>query len=269
MKGAGDLATGVALSLHRAGFAVVMTEIPQPLAIRLTVAFAQAIYQGRHVVEGVRADRTDGQGWRSVVETGRIAVLVDPEAEILARALPLVVVDAIMAKRNTGTRRGADTIVIGLGPGFTAGADVDAVIETQRGHELGRIIREGSARMDSGIPGEIGGRGSERVLRAPADGVVVTLKQIGALVKEGEPVARVGDRTVTAPFDGCLRGLMHNGLAVRHGIKIGDVDPRGQAQYAGTVSDKARALGRAALEAVLEIGRERGLIFLAAGARRP
>jgi xanthine dehydrogenase accessory factor len=266
VKGAGDLATGVALSLHRAGFAVVMTEIPQPLAIRLSVAFAQAVYQGSHVVEGVRALRTDPQGWRAVVERGEVAVLVDPQAAILDAAQPLVVVDAIMAKRNTGTARSAGSIVIGLGPGFAAGADVDAVVETQRGHELGRIIREGSARKDSGMPGEIGGRGSDRVLRAPVDGTVVNLKQIGSLVKEGEPVARVGDQLVTAPFDGCLRGLIHDGIAVTRGIKIGDVDPRGQTQYAASVSDKARALGRAVLEAVLLIGRERGLVALAVGA---
>ena len=245
-----------------------MTEIPQPLAIRLSVAFAQAVYQGSHVVEGVRAERTDPQGWRTAAERGSVAVLVDPQASILGVAQPLVVVDAIMAKRNTGTSRRAGTIVLGLGPGFSAGVDVDAVIETQRGHELGRIIREGSARTDSGVPGEIGGRGSERVLRAPADGMVVALKQIGALVREGEPVARVGELTVNAPFDGCLRGLIHDGLVVSRGIKIGDVDPRGQSQYAGTVSDKARALGRAALEAVLEIGRERGLVGLAAGPRK-
>ena len=152
--------------------------------------------------------------------------------------------------------------MIGLGPGFSAGADVDAVIETERGHELGRVIREGSAREDSGVPGEIGGRGAERVLRAPADGVVRTLKQIGVLVRKGDPVARVGETAVVAPFDGCLRGLIHDGLAVRRGMKIGDVDPRGETRYAATVSDKARAIGRAALEAALTICRERGLLRL-------
>jgi xanthine dehydrogenase accessory factor len=262
VKGAGDLATGIALSLHGAGFAVVMTEIPQPLAIRLTVAFAQAVYQGSHTVEGLRAERTDAQGWRSVVERGSVAVLVDPQAAILSALSPLAIVDAIMAKRNTGTIRREGSVVIGLGPGFSAGLDVDAVIETQRGHEMGRIIREGTAREDSGVPGEIGGRGSDRVLRAPMGGMVVNLKEIGALVKKGDPVARVGGLTVTAPFDGCLRGLIHDGLSVQAGVKIGDVDPRGESQYASTVSDKARALGRAVLEAVLVVGREKGLLAL-------
>ncbi|MGO9412695.1 MAG: selenium-dependent molybdenum cofactor biosynthesis protein YqeB [Spirochaetia bacterium] len=266
VKGGGDLATGVALSLHRAGFGVVMTEIAQPTAIRLTVSFAQAVYEGGHTVEGVRAVRTDAEGWRAVVEAGAVAVLVDPRAAILSRVSTHLVVDAIMAKRNTGTGRAERSVVIGLGPGFTAGADagadVDAVIETARGHELGRVIRAGVAREDSGVPGEIGGRGAERVLRAPADGNVIHVKEIGAIVRKGEPVARVGDLTVTAPFDGCLRGLIHHGLAVRRGMKIGDVDPRGEAQYASTVSDKARALGRAVLEAALLLGRERGLFQL-------
>jgi len=262
IKGAGDLATGVALSLHSAGFAVLMTELAHPLAIRLSVSFAHAVFEGRHVVEGVRAERTDQQGWRGVAARGSVAILVDPEADILASIAPVVVVDAVMAKRNTGTRRREGSIVIALGPGFRAGVDSDAVIETERGHELGRIIREGSARDDSGVPGEIGGRGAERVLRAPADGAVVCLKEIGSLVTKGEAVARVGNKTVFAPFDGCLRGLIHDGLVVSHGTKIGDVDPRGETKYASTVSDKARALGRAVLEATLVIGRERGLLTL-------
>jgi xanthine dehydrogenase accessory factor len=239
-----------------------MTEIPQPLAIRLTVAFAQAVYLGTHAVEGLLAERSDADGWRSVVERGAVAVVVDPPAAILSGMSPLAVVDAVMAKRNTGTARRAGSIVIGLGPGFNAGADVDAVVETQRGHQMGLIIREGPARADSGVPGEIGGRGSERVLRAPVSGTVISLKEIGALVKEGEPVARIGDVTVAAPFDGCLRGMIHDGLLVQAGNKIGDVDPRGQTQFASTVSDKARAIGRAVLEAVLLIGAEKGLLGL-------
>jgi xanthine dehydrogenase accessory factor len=268
VKGAGDLATGAALSLHRAGFGVVMTEIALPSAIRLTVSFAQAVYDGSHSVEGVRAVRTDTEGWRAVVEDGAVAVLIDPQATILSQMPAHVVVDAIMAKRNTGTGRREGSVVISLGPGFTAGVDVDVVIETERGHELGRIVRTGTAREDSGVPGEIGGKGAERVLRAPTDGIVIHVKEIGAMVRKDEPVARVGDLTVTAPFDGCLRGLIHQGLAVRRGMKIGDVDPRGETQYASTVSDKALALGRAVLEAALTVGREKGLFQLGAGARK-
>ncbi|MGA2613301.1 MAG: selenium-dependent molybdenum cofactor biosynthesis protein YqeB [Spirochaetia bacterium] len=269
IKGAGDLATGVALSLHRAGFSVVMTELGQPIAIRLSVAFAQAVYTGSHSVEGVRAELTDAEGWPVVVNGGRVAVLVDPQTEILTRISPVLVVDAIMAKRNTGTERRDGCVTIGLGPGLRAGRDADAVIETERGHELGRVIREGAAREDSGVPGEIGGRGIERVLRAPQDGTVVTMKLIGDLVTMGEPVTRVGGLVVAAPFDGCLRGLIHDGLSVRRGMKIGDVDPRGEVRYASTVSDKARALGRAVLEAALEIGRERGLVSLRRDATKP
>jgi len=263
------LASGVALSLHRAGFGVVMTEIARPTAIRLTVSFAKAVYDGSHTVEGVNARYVSENAWMEVVSAGHVAVLVDPHAKTLGNVSPCLLVDAIMAKRNTGTVRKEDSIVVGLGPGFTGQMDVDAVIETQRGHELGRIIYEGPAREDSGVPGEIGGRGAERVLRAPANGSVVNLKEIGSIVKKGEPVARIGEVAVTAPFDGCLRGLIHNGLIVPKGLKIADVDPRGETQYAFTVSDKARAVGRAVLEAALELGRERGLITLFFGPTKP
>jgi len=263
VKGAGDLATGVALSLHRAGFSVVMTELAQPIAIRLSVSFAQAIYEGSHEVEGIRGQRSDATGWPAVVKQGQVAIVVDPPAGILEHMSPAVVVDAIMAKRNRGTRRRDRSVVIALGPGFTAGAEVDAVIETERGHELGRIIREGEARVDTGVPGEIGGRSSDRVLRSPVDGRVSRAKDIGDMVQAGEVVMRVGDVPVRAPFDGCIRGLIHDGLTVASGMKIGDVDPRGQVRYTVTVSDKARAVGRAVLEAALTIGRERGLLHLA------
>ena len=266
MKGAGDLATGVALSLHRAGFAVVMTELAQPIAIRLSVSFARAVYEGRHSVEDVHAELTDAEGWPGVVGHGRVAVLIDPGAAVLTRMSPAVIVDAVMAKRNAGTGLRDGSVVVALGPGFLAGNDVDAVIETERGHELGRIILEGGAREDSGVPGEIGGRSAERVMRAPCDGRVRTLRKIGDLVKKEEPVAAVDEMSVVAPFDGCLRGLIHDGLSVSRGLKIGDVDPRGDVRYTTTVSDKARTIGRAVLEAALAVGRERGILSLQAGA---
>lgn len=240
-----------------------MTELEQPIAIRLSVSFAQAIYDGSHEVEGLRAQRSNGTGWPAVVKQGQVAVLVDPLASVLQRVTPTVVVDAIMAKRNSGTRRAEGSIVIALGPGFTAGAQVDAVVETERGHELGRIIREGQARADTGVPGEIGGRSSDRVLRSPADGRISRAKRIGDMVAAGEIMMLVGQVPVLAPFDGCIRGLIHDGLMVASGMKIADVDPRGQALYTATVSDKARAVGRAVLEAALTIGRERGLLRLA------
>jgi xanthine dehydrogenase accessory factor len=259
IRGAGDLATGAALSFHAAGFGVIMTELAQPTAIRLTVSFAAAVYEGSSTVEGVVAERCGPGGWLAAVGGGRVAVLVDPGGEAAAQASPQVIVDAIMAKRNLGTRRTAGAAVIALGPGFTAGVDVDAVVETARGHELGRVIRQGSARPDTGTPGEIAGRSSERVLRAPADGRVTLSRRIGDMVEQGELIMRVGEAAVMAPFRGCLRGAISEQVTVQRGMKIGDVDPRAEAGFVHLVSDKARAVGRAALEAALVIGRERGL----------
>ena len=236
-----------------------MTELAQPTAIRLSVCFAQAVYAGSHVVEGIRAERCAAGGWEPVLAAGAVAVIVDPEARTLKECPPMVVVDAIMAKRNTGTVPREGSVVIGLGPGFSAGEDVDAVVETLRGHELGMVLRRGSARQDTGVPGELGGRTADRVLRAPADGRVIHERRIGDLVKQGAVVVRVGGAAVSAAFDGCVRGLIHEGIDVVRGMKIGDVDPRADARYVDIVSDKARAIGRAVLEAALEIGQERGL----------
>jgi xanthine dehydrogenase accessory factor len=259
IKGAGDLATGVALSFYAAGFRVLMTELPEPTAIRLSVSFAQAVYRTRCVVEGVRATLAAARSWPSVQQAGDVAVIVDPGCAVLKNAGAAVVVDAVMAKSNTGTSKREGSIVIALGPGFAAGSDADAVIETMRGHELGRIIREGRARGDTGIPGDIGGRTADRVLRAPRQGRVSCRRRIGDIVTKGEAVMGVEDEPVRAPFDGCLRGMIREGLIAHKGMKIGDVDPRGDAGYVNAVSDKSRAVGRAALEAALWIGRERGV----------
>ncbi len=237
-----------------------MTELPRPTAIRLSVSFAQAVYRGSHEVEGVRAELSTDQGWPSLLETGRIALLVDPDARIVEQARPDVLVDAIMAKRNTGTARAPRRAVIALGPGFTAGGDADAVIETMRGHELGRVIRQGTAAANTGLPGDIAGRSADRVLRAPSDGWVTHEARVGDIVARGQVVLMVGDQEVSAPFDGCLRGLIDESVPVTRGMKIGDVDPRGDARFVRQVSDKAHAVGRAALEAALTVGRERGLL---------
>ncbi len=245
-----------------------MTEIAQPTAIRLSVSFAEAVYAGSHAVEGVIGELCAREDCRRVLEADRVAVIVDPEAEVCGQLSPDVIVDAIMAKRNTGTSRRDGAVVIALGPGFTAGtdgsADVDAVIETMRGHELGRVIRQGEARENTGVPGEIGGRTVERVLRSPARGVVTNVRRIGEIVKQGDTVSRIGDAPVIAQIDGCVRGLIHDGLTVEEGMKIGDVDPRGETNSVKIVSDKARAVGRAVLEAALLIGRERGAFALSA-----
>jgi xanthine dehydrogenase accessory factor len=260
IRGAGDLATGVALSLHHAGFQIVMTEVPEPTVIRRTVAFAEAVFQGSQTVEGVTARLSTAEGAAAVLRAGRIAVVVDPQSEIRHAFAPDLLVDAILEKRNLGTTVEFAPIVIGLGPGFTAGVDVHAVIETMRGHELGRLIREGSALANTGMPGSIDGKTGERVLRAPVTGLVTLAKSIGDLVRQGETVMSVAGVPIIAPFDGCIRGLMHEGIVAARGLKIGDIDPRGESRYCFLVSDKARALGRAVLEAAVILGKERGVL---------
>ncbi|HHY60993.1 MAG TPA: EF2563 family selenium-dependent molybdenum hydroxylase system protein [Clostridia bacterium] len=252
IKGAGDIASGIALRLWRSGFQVVMTEIPQPTVIRRTVAFAEAVYEGETEVEGVKACLAKSpQAAKELLEGGSIPVLVDPQAECRRELNPQVLVDAILAKRNLGTYRGQAPLVIGCGPGFCAGEDVDLVIETMRGHYLGRVIRQGCALPNTGVPGPIQGYAEERVLRAVADGPFEGVRQIGDLVQEGEVVARVNGQAVRAKVSGVLRGLLRSGLPVHQGMKVGDVDPRGKVEYCFTVSDKALAIGGGVLEGIL------------------
>lgn len=252
IRGAGDLASGVAARLHRCGFWVVMTELPQPLMVRRTVSFGEAVYEGTVQVEEIVARRVDGvPAARAALSEGVIPVLVDPEANCRHELQPAVLVDAIMAKRNLGTTITDAPLVIALGPGFTAGVDCHAVIETQRGHWLGRVLWHGSAQPDTGVPGTVAGREAERVLRAPAAGVVQGVAAIGERVKAGQLVAMVNDHPVQAPFDGVLRGLIRSGLAVPAGLKIGDVDPRGDPAHCFTISDKSLAIAGGVLEAIL------------------
>jgi xanthine dehydrogenase accessory factor len=250
VKGAGDLATGVAIRLHRAGFAVAMTEILHPTAVRRTVAFAEVVSDGRAVVEGIEGVlAVDGGAVRELLEAGKIAVIVDPVAAIRLEIAPLLVVDAVMAKRNLGTTLGDAPAVVALGPGFTAGVDAHAVVETGRGHTLGRVITRGQALPDTGVPGEVGGFGEERVLRSPAAGVFEGESEIGAAVAQGEVVGRVGDVRVRAGLDGVLRGLLRSGIEVTPGFKLGDVDPRATRDHCFLVSDKALAVAGGVLEA--------------------
>jgi xanthine dehydrogenase accessory factor len=253
VKGAGDLATGVALRLLRSGFAVVMTEIGRPTVVRRTVAFAEAVYDGRATVEGVEGVRAEqdaqGEGIDDLLARGAVPVVVDPQAAVRARLRPALLVDAIMAKRNLGTRIGDAPAVVALGPGFVAGRDVHAVIETMRGHTLGRVIYRGEALPNTGIPGEVGGFAEERVLRAPRPGVLRGAHEIGDRVNRGEVVAYVDDLPVPSRLDGVLRGLLRSGLEVSAGFKVGDVDPRAQREHCFTVSDKALAIAGGVLEA--------------------
>jgi xanthine dehydrogenase accessory factor len=252
IKGGGDLATGVAHRLHRAGMQVVVTELAQPTVIRRAVAVASAVYEGRVEIEGLvaRLARNDEE-IRAALAAGEVPVVIDPRAEVIPRLCPTAVVDAIVAKRNTGTRITDAPIVIGLGPGFTAGVDVHAVIETNRGHNLGRVILSGSAEPDTGIPGPTMGYTVERVLRAPCAGLFKGERRIGDPVQAGERVASVAGQPVVANISGVLRGLLADGLTVRAGMKVGDVDPRGVREHCFTISDKARAIGGGVLEAIL------------------
>jgi xanthine dehydrogenase accessory factor len=268
IKGAGDLATGVGLRLGRSGFAVVMTELATPTVVRRAVAFAEAVYEGRTAVEGVEALRIEdgGEMWL-LLERGVIPVIVDPEAAVRFELRPDLFVDAVVAKRNTGTRIDDAPAVVALGPGFSAGRDAHAVIETKRGHTLGRVIREGEALADTGVPGSIGGFGKERVLRSPAGGVFTSAHEIGDRVGRGEVVGSVGDAQVCSQLDGVLRGLLRSGLEVSAGFKVGDVDPRASREQCFMVSDKALAIAGGVLEAAcgllggVRFGPRQGLSF--------
>ena len=250
IKGAGDLATGVALRLYRSGFTVVMTEIAYPTVVRRTVAFAEAVFEGHTAVEGVEGHLADDAAHvRRLLAQGAIAVIVDPEATVRQELRPALLVDAIVAKRNLHTRISDAPAVVALGPGFVAGRDAHAVVETKRGHTLGRVIFAGEALPNTGVPGEIGGYGAERVLRSPADGILRSDRTIGEQVHAGEIVAYVGDVPVRSSLDGVLRGLLRSGLRVSPGLKLGDIDPRGSGEQCYLVSDKALAIAGGVLEA--------------------
>ncbi len=277
IRGGGDLGTGVALRLQRAGWRVIITELSQPLVIRRTVALASAIYDGSIEVEGTIGERVVVAGEADRVwQADRIPVLVDPDRTAAISLRPIVLIDAIMAKVNTGTQMANAPIVIALGPGFTAGVDCHAVIETQRGHHLGRVYYQGSAQPDSGTPGNVGGQDAQRVVRAPVDGIFYAQRQIGDRLKAGDVIGRMIaadvaltnsaawrlasiDRDASQPqgivvktqIDGVLRGILHDGLKIPAHTKIADVDPRGKTEYCFTVSDKSWAVGGGALEAAL------------------
>lgn len=252
LRGAGDLGTGVAVRLWRAGFAVVALETAHPLAVRRTVSFSEAVFEGQAQVEEVVAVRVAApEEALALLADDIVPVLVDPRGETIERLRPDVVVDAVLAKRNTGTHARMAGLVIGLGPGFTAGEDVHAVVETNRGPDLGRVYWRGTAQPNTGRPAEVLGQAETRVLRAPADGVVISLKDIGNTVEAGEVIATVGGRSVCAAFPGVVRGILRSGTRVRAGVKIGDVDPRLDPTLCYRVSDKSLAIAGGVLEAVM------------------
>lgn len=252
VRGAGEMATGVAHRLARSGFRVCLTDIAMPSAVRRAVSFCEAVYQGMKEVKGLTAKKVDSTDeiercWAD----GSLPLVVDEKGEIIRHLRPDVVVDAILAKRNLGTGKSDAKLVIGLGPGFTAGDDVHAVIETNRGHNLGRVIYSGQAEPNTGIPGKIEGYGPERVVRSPSRGSFKAGARIGDMVKAGQVLGSVDGQPVKSNIDGVLRGIVRDGLAVDRGFKLGDVDPRGDREACFTISDKALAIAGGVLEAIM------------------
>ncbi len=255
LRGGGDLGTGVAYRLHRSGFPLIVLELPNPLVVRRRVALATAVTEGEVFIEELhgRLVKTAADAQQLAYE-GVIPVLIAPDLGPVVESISkpvCAVVDARLAKRNIDTDIGQAPLVIGLGPGFYAGEDCHAVIETKRGHRLGRVIWEGPALPNSGTPGVIGGRGAERVLRAPSQGQVAWELNIGESVKQNQLVGSVAGEPVLAPFDGVVRGLIAPGTAVNRGTKIGDVDGRADNSACFTISDKALSVGGGVLEALL------------------
>lgn len=252
VRGGGDLATGVIYQLHQMGFSVLVLETEKPSAIRRQVAFSQAVYEKEWTVEGVTAVLADSlQQAKEIKEAGKIPVLIDPMCQCLQEFQPHIVIDAIIAKKNLGTNREMADCVIALGPGFCAGKDAHFVIETQRGHDLGRVISQGYALPNTGIPGTIAGYDKERVIHAPAAGVWYGIAQIGDLVEAGQVIAKIDDTPVTATIAGVLRGILPNGYQVPKGFKVADIDPRlEEKKNCSTISDKARCIAAGVMQAI-------------------
>ena len=257
VRGGGDLATGTIYKLYKCGFRVLVLEVPMPSAIRRNAAFSEAVYEGIQKVEDttcyLAASIADAE---KLLAEGKLTMLVDPEGDAIAHLKPIAVVDAILAKKNLGTDRSMAPITVALGPGFEAGKDVDAVVETQRGHNLGRVLWQGKAAPNTGIPGIIGGYGKERVSYSPAAGILHNICHITDTVKKGQPIAFVETGkekiSVTATLDGLLRGLIRDGYPVPEGFKIADIDPRTE-EYDNcfTISDKSRCIAGGVIEAIL------------------
>ena len=265
VRGGGDLATGTVYKLKKCGFPVLILESENPSAIRRNVSFCEAVCQGSQTVEDMTCCRAESpEQAEAFLCEGKLVVLVDPAGESIPKLKPMAVVDAILAKKNLGTHRAMAPITVALGPGFVAGEDADAVIETQRGHNLGRVLWTGSAAPNTGIPGIIGGYGKERVIHAPAAGTVRNVKKITDTVSRGDVIAVVetefGPVPVEATLDGILRGLIREGYPVKAGFKMADIDPRlDELENCYTISDKARCIAGGVLEAILQRKGELGL----------
>lgn len=252
VRGGGDIATGVCHRLFKAGFNVLILDIEKPTTIRRRVAFSEAIYSKEIVVEGVKAVHVNRiEDIFHEINKGNIPVYIDPTGQCINEVSPLAVVDSILAKKNLGTNMDMAPITVGLGPGFEAGVDVDLVIETKRGHFLGKVIYQGFAIANTSIPGNILGHTDDRIIRATAEGKVMPLIEIGDMVEKGQVICKIGDTQVIANISGIVRGMIKEGLYVTKGYKIGDIDPRGERENVFTISEKARAVGGGVLEAIM------------------
>ncbi|MTI48632.1 MAG: EF2563 family selenium-dependent molybdenum hydroxylase system protein [Firmicutes bacterium] len=252
VRGGGDIASGIIQKLHRSGFRVLVLEIEHPMAIRRKVSFAQGIFDGETSVEGIRCIKAnDIDDIYMIWKQGHVPIKVDENCSILNKIESDVVVDAILAKRNMGTNKAMAPITIGIGPGFEAGKDVNIVIESNRGHDLGRLIFNGLPQSNTGIPGNIAGYTLERVVKAPCEGRIINKCEIGDMVEKEQVIAEINGTEVKSKIKGVLRGLIMNNTYVKEGIKIGDVDPRGIKESCFTISEKARAIGGGVLEAIL------------------
>lgn len=253
IRGGGDIATGIAHRLFKAGFNVLISEIENPTAIRRKVSFCEAVYSGQAEVEGVKAILSQKEDIKKIIESKNIPLVIDKNCHIAYSLRALALVDSILAKKNLGTKMDMAPITIGVGPGFSAKVDVDLVVETNRGHFLGKVIEEGEAIKNTGIPGNIRGYTSGRLIRASGDGSIKNLARIGDIVKKDDLISLIGDCEVRAKIDGVIRGLIKEGSRVKKGMKIGDIDPRGLVEYTYTISDKARSIGGGVLEAIMRL----------------
>lgn len=258
IRGGGDIATGIAHKLHRSGFKVLILEVEKPTMVRRTVSFASALFDCEVVIEDVKSVKVyNAKDIYKIWNDDNIPVIVDPKCSVINEIKLDILVDATLAKKNLGMNKEMASITIGVGPGFNAGHDVDVVVETIRGHDLGRLIFRGYAKANTGIPGKILGYGKERVLRAPCNGIIKNLSDIGDNIKKNQIIAYVENEPVKASIDGVLRGMIMNNSEVKEGLKIADIDPRGIKKYCFTISDKARSVAGGVLEAILYMKKTR------------
>ena len=261
VRGGGDIASGAIQKLYRSDFKVLVLETETPSAIRRKVSFCEAVYEKQIEIEGIKARLVDNdEEIQDCWDNDIVPVMIDSRGKVIERLKPLAVVDGILAKQNFGTKRSMAPITVALGPGFSAPEDVDIVIETMRGHNLGRIIEEGRASENTGVPGVIAGFGIERVIYSDYSGIITNIEKIGNVVEKGDIIAVVGNNEIYASISGVLRGIIRDGYKVKKGLKIADIDPRiSEKDNCFTISDKARNIGGAVLESILYLKKKKGL----------